>query len=55
MCDKELFNIYLNLYIYFFQKLVKMILENHSLKGFWTAYDMLFQIVYIIFHFIYMT
>ena len=35
--EKKLFNIFLCLCIYFVQKPVKMILENHSLKSFWTT------------------
>ena len=31
-CNKKLFNIFLGLCIYFLQKPVKMILENHSLN-----------------------
>ena len=45
--DKKLFNIFLGLCIYFLPKPVKMILENHSLKRFWTAYDMLCYLVFI--------
>ena len=35
---KTLFNIFLGLCVYFFQKSVKMILDNHSLKRFWTRF-----------------
>ena len=45
-CNKKLLNIILGLCIYFFQKPVKMILENHSLKRFWIAYDTLCHLVY---------
>ena len=50
-----LFNIFLGLCIYFLQKPAKMILENHSLKRFWTAYDTFYHLVYIIFPFNSMT
>ena len=40
-CNKKLFNVFLSLCIYFLQKPVKMILEDHLLKRFWTAYDTL--------------
>ena len=45
---KKMFNIFLGLCIYFIQKSVKMILENHSLNHFWTAYYILCHLVYII-------
>ena len=47
-CEKKLFNIFWGLCIYFFQKSVNMILENHLLKSFGTAYDMLCHLVYIL-------
>ena len=49
ICDKKLFNIFLGLCTYFFQKLVKMSLENHSLRSLWTPCDMLCHRVHIIF------
>ena len=52
---KKLFNMFLGLCIYFVQKSVKMILENHLLKSFWTAYYMLCHLVYILFPLISMT
>ena len=52
---KKLFNMFLGLCIYFVQKSVKMILENHLLKSFWTAYYMLSHLVYILFPLISMT
>ena len=54
-CGKKLFNIFIGLCIYLIQKSVKMILENHVLKSFWTAYYMLCRLVYIIFPLISMT
>ena len=48
-CEKKLFNIFWGLCIYFFQKSVNMILENHSIKSDWTACYMLCHLSYIIF------
>ena len=47
-----MFNIFLGLCIYFVQKSVKVILENHWLKSFWIAYYMLSHLLYITFLFI---
>ena len=44
---EKMFNIIFGLCIYFVQKSVKMILENHSLKPFWTAYYIPCHLVYI--------
>ena len=46
LCNKKLFNVFLGLRIYFLQKPVKMILENNSLKRFYTAYGTLFHLVF---------
>ena len=53
--NKKLFNIFLGLCIYFLQKPVKMILENHLLKRFWTAYDTLCHLVFMTFPLISLT
>ena len=43
-----MFRIFLGFCIYFLKKPIKMFLENHSLKRFWTAYDTLSHLVFII-------
>ena len=48
---KKLFNIFLGLRIYFVQKSVKMILEDHSLKSFWTTHYMFSHLLHILSYF----